>query len=179
GASLTLQKSVIQNCSRYGILFEPNTPSKISITDTQFSDNNFAVYIGPGGSGTTTGVLERVHVDNSTNDGVTLASPTQDLNLAIIDSVIVSNGGDGIVAIGNNTGSVIGWLRNSTVAYNTNFGVQTNGAAGMILTRSTITGNGTGLDTENSQIRTISSYTDNNILLNGNDGVGTLLQNYK
>ena len=47
GASLNVQNSVIENFSRYGILFQPNGSSKISVSNTQVSDNNYGIYIGP------------------------------------------------------------------------------------------------------------------------------------
>ena len=140
--------------------------------NTQVSDNNFGIYIGPTGSGTTNGVLDHVHTDNSTNDGITVISSSQTVNIIITESVSANNGDDGVVVTGSNNANVVVWVRNSTVAYNSTFGLQANGiTSGIGITRSTITGNGTAIDEENSNFITIFSYGDNNIFLNANAGV--------
>ena len=178
GASLNVQNSVIENFSRYGILFQPNASSKISVSNTVISDNNYGIYIGPIGSGNTTGVLDRVHTENNQNDGITVVSITQLVRITITDSVSASNGGDGIVATAQNTGGVDVWVRNCIISYNSLFGLQTNGA-GAVVTRSTITGNGTGLDDEGAAATSIFSYGDNNIVSNGNDGLAPTAIQYK
>jgi hypothetical protein len=58
--------------------------------------------------------------------------------------------------------------------------VQINGPrAAVILTRSTITANGTGLDQEGGSANTFFSFSDNTILLNGTDGVTPVTGPYK
>jgi hypothetical protein len=75
---------------------------------------------------------------------------------------------------------VIVWVQNSHISYNNLFGVQVTGVGGAVLTRSTITGNSSGaVDQEGGVFKTISTFNDNTVLLNGNDGVPALSQTYK
>jgi hypothetical protein len=179
---LNIQKCVIANFSLFGILFQPNAPSTIAISDTQVSDNNYGIYIGPTGSGTTTGILDHVHVQHSVHDGITLTSASQQVEITVTDSVSANNGGTGIIAdgSGNSTG-VFAWVQNSHISYNTLWGVQaTGGLGGAILTRSTITDNNSGgVVQEGGTFKTISTYNDNTVLLNGNDAVSALSQTYR
>ena len=146
GASLNVQNSVIENFTRYGILFQPNAASsKISVSNTAVSDNNFGIYIGPTGSGTTIGVLDHVHTENNTTDGITVVTPSQTVNVAITESVSAQNGNDGIIVTSANSNlkRTNVYVRNSTFVNNGNIGVEiTNGFALLYLTRSMIMGNG-------------------------------------
>jgi hypothetical protein len=145
GASLNVQNSVIENFSQYGILFEPNASSKISVSNTVVSDNTHGIAIGPTGSGTTNGVLDHVHTENNTGDGITIDTPTQTINVAITESVSAQNGNDGIIVTSANSNlkRTTVYVRNSTIVNNGNIGVEaTNGFALLYLTRSMIVGNG-------------------------------------
>jgi hypothetical protein len=166
GASLTVRDSVIQNFTRYGILFQPNASSKISVTNTAVSDNDFGIYIGPTGSGTTYGVLDHVHTDNNTSDGITIISSTQNLSVTINESVIANNGGAGITAPGN---SIDVYVRNSTINNNGGTALSADALnASISVTRSMIAENGIAFTGGG-----VFSYGDNNFVANG-DGGGSL-----
>jgi hypothetical protein len=149
GASLNVENSVIENFSRYGILFQPTNLSKILIMNTQVSDNNYGIYIGPFGSANTlspiNGVLDHVHTDNNTNDGITVITANWLVQVTISDSVCANNGGIGVVVTTPDPStSVI--VRNSAILNNGGVGLVVNGGGGgtIAVTRSTIAGNNGG-----------------------------------
>ncbi|HEX3598866.1 MAG TPA: right-handed parallel beta-helix repeat-containing protein [Lacipirellulaceae bacterium] len=164
GGSLTVRDSVIQNCTRYGILYQPNssTLTKISMSNIQVSDNNFGIYIGPVGSGITHGVLDHVHVDNNAADGITIIG-TQDIKVTVTDSVIANNGGSGVVETAEDDGiNLFTFVRNSTIVNNDLFGLESvNPVSAMFFTRNLIAANGGSPDSQNSGF--LASYNDNNI----------------
>ena len=164
GASLTIRDSTIQNFTRYGILFQPNASSKISVSNTIVSDNNFGIYIGPSGTGTTNGILDHVHTENNTNDGITVTTPNQTVNVAITESISAQNGNDGIIVTSANSNlkRTNVYVRNSTIVDNSNIGVEvTNGFALLYLTRSMIMGN--GFLSTSGPAGAVNTYGDNSM----------------
>jgi hypothetical protein len=172
GGSLTVRDSVIRGFSSNGIDFGPtaSTPSQLYVSNTLASDNGgYGIFVGPGGSGTTDGVLnhvEMVHngifglfVDNVDNGG------TQTINITVTDSVSANNASSGISCISNGTPANI-MVRNSTIANNGGDGLVAGGTGASIrATRSTITGNDVAWAiTSGGQV---TSYADNNIEDNG------------
>ena len=168
GGSLNVQNSVIENFTRYGILFQPNGSSKISVSNTVVSDNNYGIYIGPTGSGTTNGALDHVHTDDNTNDGITVicaCGSSRIVSVVVSDSVSANNGGNGVIA----TAVDLVTVRNSTITGNGGVGLEASGGATIVVTRSTISGNGFfgwAVDA-NSEVGT---YADNSNDFNGNSG---------
>jgi hypothetical protein len=165
GGSLHVQDSVIRNFGQYGISFTPNASSQLFVLNTLLSDNGTdGVSISPSGSGTITGVLNHVMIENSGADGVGIGSSAQTINVTISDSASVNNA-DGIFTsvIG---GSISVMVRNSTIANNSGVGLFSGGSGSTIrVTRSTITGNATAWTQGASGV--VSSYADNNIDGNG------------
>jgi hypothetical protein len=165
GASLDVQNSVIENFSRYGILFEPNTSSistvsRISVSNTHVSDNNFGIYIGPLGSGTTHGILDHVHTDNNDNDGITVicsCSVSLAVNVVVSDSVVADNLGEGIIA----TAATLVMVRNSTITGNGGNGLTAFNGAEISVTRSTLVANSIGWAAGANAA--VDTYIDNNV----------------
>ena len=176
GASLTVRDCTIQNFTQYGILFQPNVSnfsivSKISVSNTAISDNNFGIYIGPTGSGFTQGTLDHVHTDNNTNDGITVITPSQNLSVTVNESVIANNGGAAITTTANGSPASV-LVRNSTINYN-GTALSANGNAIIVVTRSMIAEN--GLDYTGS----VYSFGDNATLANSGSGVPLNQLTYK
>jgi hypothetical protein len=168
GGSLTVRDSVIRNFTDSGIAFEPNTStlSRLYVSNTLISDNGDGIEMPTNGSGTTNVVLAHLDIENSTVNGLDFGTGTQTINVTISDSVSANNGGDGIRVNSSGTASVQITVRNSAIANNGNNGLEAIGTTGIIrVTRSTITGNGTGW------AGTVLSYGDNNI--DGNTNVNT------
>jgi hypothetical protein len=170
GGSFSVRDSVIRNFD-YGIFYNPSIPSKLSISNTVVSDNQFAgIEVIPSGSGTEEGVLDHVRVENnavgvyvSSNSGLTV-------NLMVNDSVSANNNSDGIRVI-SGTGESNVMVRNSTITNNGNAGLSTDSAGVFVrVTRSTIVRNFIGWQANDGAV--VTSYADNNIDDNGS-GNGT------
>jgi hypothetical protein len=174
GGNLHIQDSVIRNFGNGGgIIFQPNVPSQLSVSNTLISDNAAdAINIFPTGSGATTGVLDHVVMENNAGNGLSLtSSATLAVNVTVSDSVLANNLNG--VGVATNAGTIEVMVRNCTIANNTNVGLSANAAIAnavtIWVTRSTITGNGTGWSALNSG--TVTSYADNNI--DGNTNANT------
>jgi len=174
GGTLTVRDSVIRNFTFGGITFDPNTsnPSQLFVSNTLVSDNgNDGILINPLGTGTTTGVLDHVQLQNNDWDGLNVFSPTQTIDVTVSDSVIANNGthGIGAASTGGGTTPISIVVRNSTIANNAARGLEADGAGAIIrVTRSTITGNMTAWENNSG---TVLSYGDNNI--DGNQNINT------
>jgi hypothetical protein len=175
GGSLTIRDSVIRNFADDGILFQPNSSSlsQLFVSNTLISDNGGpGILINPTGSGITNGVLDHVQLENNgtniTNDGLSVKTSTQTINVTFSDSVSANNSLAGIAAFSLSGTLINVMVRNSTIANNAGNGLEALGANATIrVTRSTITGNGAGWLSSG----VVSSYGDNNI--DGNTSVNT------
>jgi hypothetical protein len=173
GGSLIVRDSVIRDFTLDGILFQPNssTPSQLFVSNTLVSDIGYVgIYISPAGSGTTTGVLDHVSMEDNANIGLFAVTTTQTINVTVSDSVSANNINSGIAADSGGGTPVSIMVRNSTIAYNDN-GLLAFGSANatILVTRSTITGNVFGWT--NIDGAAVLSYGDNNI--DGNTSANT------
>jgi hypothetical protein len=175
GGTLTVRDSVIRNFGTDGILFQPNSSglSQLFVSNTLASDNGQSgIQIIPTGSGTTTGVLDHVQLENNNGDsGLHVETLTQTINMTISDSVSANNQYIGIFAASDVGTPVSLMVRNCTIANNavgsnSHGGLQVYGTgATMLVTRSTITGNGLSWIKVGGGV--LLSYADNNIDGNG------------
>jgi hypothetical protein len=172
GGNLNIQNSVIRNFTQDGIAFKPNSsnPSQLFVSNALVSDNtNNGIVIFPTGSGATSGVLDRVAMEKN-GAGLAVQSGTQTVDVTVSDSVSASNTNVGIVATSSGVMPASIMVRDSTIANNSGLGLESIGSVAAIrVTRSTITGNGSGWTVINSG--TVSTYNDNNI--DGNASVNT------
>ena len=136
------------------------------MANTLVSDNANGIVIAPFGSGTTNGVLDHVQIQNNASDGLHVITPSQ-VNVTVSDSLSTDNGSSGISAISQGGTPVNVMVRNSTIANNGTNGLLAvlDSGATIFVTRSTITGNGTGWN------GSVTSYGDNNI--DGNTSANT------
>jgi hypothetical protein len=172
GGSLTVRDSTIQNFTRYGILYQPTNLSKILIMNTQVSDNNYGIYIGPVGPANTlspiSGVLDHVHTDNNTNDGITVITAAWLVQVTISDSVCANNGGIGVVVTTPDPSNTV-IVRNSAILNNGGVGLVVNGGGGgtIAVTRSTAAGNSGGSWSNGGGF--LLTYNDNIIFEGGSN----------
>jgi hypothetical protein len=173
GASLSIQDSLIRGFAINGVWFRPGSSisSKLYIADTLVSECDAGLAFNPftPGSLPVSGVLERVQLNNNRSVGFLLTGPN--INVAVSDSVVAHGTGDGIYFTRLGLGGVL-MVRNTVISNNAGAGVHAQGDGATIrITRSTITGNGTGFASDNSG--TLASYGDNNLAGNTADGAPT------
>jgi hypothetical protein len=177
GGSLNIQDCLIRNFASKGMGFFPNGSSNLAMSNTVVADNVYdAIDITPTGSGTVTGVLDRVEIENSGNNALTAStSPGAGaIKVTVTDSVMAHNNA-GIFALSRGPAIAV-MVRNSTVVNNT-YGLYSSATgAHLRVTRSTITGNDTGLVADSGG--TLASYGDNNIDANTTNGSPTSILGY-
>jgi hypothetical protein len=196
GTTLNIQNCVIRNFSENGVNFTPtsSTLSQLFVSNTLVSDNGAdAIDVNPSGSGTTTGVLDHVWLQNNGQQGFAIGGASNAMTLTIGSSVIAGNTASGISVgaatgleltvsdstIANNGGSGIfsnaamsGIMVTTTkIANNSVFGILASGSTTIWLTRSTLTGNTNASGTESSG--SLLTFGDNAVAGNSNsNGAG-------
>jgi hypothetical protein len=204
--TLHVQDSVIRNFSGTGIYFDPSAPSQVFVSDTLLADNSYGFYVyTPSSSIGVTGALDHVKAENNAFNGflISVSAPT---SLSISNSIAanslnistscgLSASGESASAIAtinvsdstieNNSNGICAnfystiTVRSSTVAGSTNTGVYAISTdATMWVTRSTITGNVTGVSATAGGV--VYSFGDNNLFNNPTEGSFTSpTQTYK
>ena len=138
------------------------------MSNTLVSDSDGdGIFINPNGSGSTNAVFERVELQNNGvgglgGSGLRVAATSQTVNITFNDSVIANNT-IGIYAFVSTVPLSI-MVRDSTIANNSTYGLEADPNTTIRVTRSTITGNGTGWLNDSGAVL---SYGDNNIDGNG------------
>jgi hypothetical protein len=134
--------------SGYGIDFIPSTAATLVVRDSTIHDNgaagtgNGGIRVQPSGSGSATVSLDNVRIVNNGGFGLQVQGPTK---LALRDSLIGMNAGNGIVAIGG-TATASLMLDRLTISGNGGTGIAAQSAGALInLSDSTITGNVLGI----------------------------------
>jgi hypothetical protein len=184
GGSLNVRDSVIRNFGNDGIDFVPNTSSlsQIFVSNTLVADNGsidgIGILIGPSGSGTTTGVLSHVEIENINGNGLLVITSSQTIDMTFSESVSSNNAQDGIFVESNGGTPINMMVRNSTIANNRITGLEAHSTGASIrATRSTITGNVTAW--ANDVGGAVTSYADNNIEDNGSANTAPTQITYK
>jgi hypothetical protein len=174
GGTLAIQDCLIRNFALAGILFTPTTSSALLVSDTHVAANSLSgINVSPLSSVTLTGVIERVVSVGNGASGIRLAagSVTATTNFIISESVVSANAGNGVTVAGAG-GQITVMVWHSAIANNAVNGLSASGNTGMIrVTKSTITGNGTGIATASSG--QIISFGDNSLAGNTTDGAPT------
>jgi hypothetical protein len=163
GQSLNIQKSVVRNFTNSGINFAPSASGTLFVSDSQITNNGSKGILVANGSGAASGALSRI---TASANGVGVFAYGGKVNLTVTDSVADNNQ----YGIGASSAAVM--VRNSTASNNT-VGIAADQGAVVRIGQSTVTGNGTGLQTSNGG--EIQSYGNNNVSGNGVDGMATTM----
>ncbi len=182
--SLTVTNCTLQNfafdgsnaTTGNGILMQPTTGTlAFTITKTTASNNGQGGinFLPASGSPNANGVIDHVVADaNAFGIAVEPFLATGgSVVVTISDSIASNNTGDGIFA-GTGPAAIKLSIDNVTVSGNFN-GIEAQTPANVLLGRSVITGNGTGVANLTSP-NTFGSYRDNRINLNGTDVNGAM-----
>jgi Right handed beta helix region len=164
GVSLTIRDCKIRNFGS-GIEFQlrVSDPSQIFVSNTLISNNTTGIYMNAYGSGAVNAIFDHVETINNT-DGLYVTAGNAPVNITFTDSVSANNTANGIQAFVGFPVPISIMVRNSTIANNGANGLEADVNTTIRVTRSTITGNGTGWLTD---FGAVLSYGDNNIDGNG------------
>jgi hypothetical protein len=178
GGSLTISNCVVRNfpsgcCSIVGngIFISPSSGTVIfAITDTTVSNNGGdGINYEPlsGASPTTKGIIDHVVATANGNFGISFETAgTSTPAVATLSNSVVSDNGTGI-GVDNGSGTLKLSIDNVNVSGNSE-GIVADHTANVLLGRSVITGNGTGINNATSP-NTFFSYQNNQIDLNTSD----------
>jgi len=187
GGSLTVTDSVVRNFSSSGpttgdgILIQPISDAiSFVITNTVVSNNGYVgiLYLPQSGSATATGVIDHVvATNNQTGISINTSSGGGSTAVAISNGIASNNSFSGIYLL-NTSAPLAGSIDNTSVSGNISTGISANGTPNVILGRSVITANGTGIYNSGNSTK-FYSYQDNRINGNGtstaDDVAGTAL----
>jgi hypothetical protein len=180
GGQLNVVKCVITNdtvAGTAGIRFTPNSPSKLSVTDTVISNFGLGtgggIVINPQSGGSARVAFERVTVNgNAFGIAVDGTGSTGGVNMTIADSMIANNAQDGIVATTPSGGAPIGIMVKNTKSVNNALGIRSIGQGVTVrASNSTVTGNGTGLSFSGGGA--LLSFGNNEVQANGTNGASS------
>jgi len=188
GAALHIENCVIfgfRSGSARGISFTPpaGAAGKLFVQDTVINDNGVAqtggaIVVNPTGGGTANFTISRTHMTNNAFGVAVLGSGSNGVRGTIRDSVIAGSGNDGVISTTPGPALHV-FVDNTALLNNAGNGARSVGGASLIVfSRSTVTGNQTGVVANNGGL--MSSYRNNFINDNiGSDGVPpiTLTQN--
>jgi hypothetical protein len=184
GGHLTITNCLVQNfvignlLTGNGILIDPSSGSVgLVITDSIISNNALVgiFYAPSGGAPNANLVIDHVVVTDN-NDGMifSLGNTSGGSTIAAISNSVFSRTPDVGIAADSGPGPLKISIDSTNISSNASYGIQTNGNTNMILGRSVITGNGTGVQ-NNTSPNTFYTLKDNRINLNGTDVSGTAL----
>ena len=177
GQALYIRNCVIRVQTGEGVLVAPvlTTPTAVDIDNTTIEETaasseglQAGIYIAPQSSGSVSVTINRTKVAGAffgiVADGTEGASK---ISGVVRDSVVSHSAQNGVTVSTGSASSISLVLDNVAVTNNGNNGLAANGAnAGMIVSNSTINGNGGGLHEANAGV--IDSYGNNRV--NGNSG---------
>ena len=186
-SSLTVSNCVLQNFSYNGsiatgtgIYMVPASGTlDFTITNTTAANNGISSvslsYWPVGGTPTANGVIDHVvSVANMTGFFIeSIADGSGATNVTVSNSIASDNTSVGIVVSGNASAPVKVSIDDVSVSGNSTNGIEADGQASVLLGRSVITGNGTGVQNSTSG-NTFYSFGNNQIGLNGTDGSSSL-----
>jgi hypothetical protein len=183
--SLTVSNCVLQNFSYTGGINTGNgiymVPASgtldFTITNTTAANNGFVgiSYWPVGGTPTANGVIDHVvAVANGTGIFIeSTADSSGNTNVTVSNSIASDNTSVGIVVNGNASAPVKVSIDDVSVSGNSTNGIEADGQASVLLGRSVITGNATGVQ-NNTSGNTFYSFSNNQIGLNTTDGSSNL-----
>ena len=177
GARLHVQNCVFQGFATSGMAFSPGagsaTTTKIVVQDSTILNNGAGISIKPSGGIAVNASLDRVRVGNNAGDGVMVdgTAGSGAINVAINDSAVSFNGGNGINAVSGPGNVAVGVMR-VVVASNALAGIQSNQSTGGI---SIVTVGSSALNGNNTAAQSVSggallSYSNNQVRNNGING---------
>jgi hypothetical protein len=174
GAALHVHDSVIRK-STFGIRFKPNSGTgELYVADSVIADvSQIGIEVRPSGSAGAKATLDRVRVENASFNGIVFNGTDTTASLAgtVRDSVAAGNDGIGIYAIEGGAGTIeVMVVRSASVNNLTGIGAFGPDAT-VWIADTTVSGNGTGLNTTSSGV--IVSYGTNKVNGNGTNGVPT------
>lgn len=183
GGALHVQKCLIRNFTAaspngFGILFSPSATSTLYVNDTFISNNGTGATGGgiglqpSGAAGNALALIENVQVQGNISGIVANSTSGTGIRALVRNSTITGSAATALAAITPVGAAGINvFAEKVAVAGNSGTGIKSDGLNVIIVNKSTIEFNGTGLATANGG--TINSYGNNNLEINATPGAFT------
>lgn len=175
--TLVLEKVNVTNWYYTGLLFRPNGPGRLVVSDSLFAKNGngtsgagIRVFPPPSGSARVSVTRSRFSA-NTFGFAIDGTGGTAGINAQITDSVVAGNAQDGVIAV--TSGAPIGLLMDRSQSHdNIFYGARVVGAAATLrLVGSSVVGNGIGVASQSGG--NLLSGGGNVVEANGTDGTFT------
>jgi hypothetical protein len=177
GSTLHVQNCVIKNfVGTAGIQFQPNSTARLYVSDTVVSNNGVGnsggailVANASGGAAAILAEFNRVQVNGNNGFGIKFdgTTGTGQINGTVKDSVVAGNSINGVTAT-SPSAPVLVSVNDTAAVNNGGSGVLSNGTAIVLLNRSVMSGNTTGVSFSGGG--QVLSYHNNSIDANGTNG---------
>jgi hypothetical protein len=172
GAALIVEKCEIFGFASSGILVQPNSAAKVSISETHiqnvgFNANTAGVLLAP--TANLLAMISKSWVEHSLSNGILANGVIGVIRVNVRDSVITDIGATGVSITSAGGGPVVtGEIINNQISFTVSAGAAVSGAnATMTLGENTITNNVFGVSAPSG---TVLSYKNNNISDNVSNG---------
>jgi len=186
GGGLIIENCTLQNFVNGGaeedngnaIAIEPTGSNHLdfAITNTIISDAVIGLLYAPSGGSTATskGIIDHVTATGNLDDGIMINTSLGGgaAGVAISNSSASNNGIEGILVINSSESAVTVSIDNVSVAGNAVRGIEVDNTAMVLLGRSVITTNGTGIVNDTGPNNTFYTFGDNRIGGNTTDITG-------
>jgi hypothetical protein len=164
--TLIFENCVFENFSGTVFDVEPSGAFNLVIKNSRISNSAAGVLIQPATGGSVTATFDGVTIVENNGGGLKTDTINGPINLAISNSTISKNGGNGMNAVGNGGGAALQnmlTLKNDVIASNGSAGVQANGGNAAVLVNNTV------LDT--NAAGATSTVNDGRVLTYGNNSI--------
>ena len=175
--TLILDNVKITGAYTSGVLFEPNGPARLQISNSLFTRNGnlagktgAAIRVWPQGAGSARVHLDHVTaVDNAFGIAIDGTASSSGINATIADSAVSGNLSDGMIATTDPGHAPVGVLATNIETTNNAYGIRSIGPNVTVrVENSKIVGNDTGLS--NSGGGALLTFGNNAVRANGVDG---------
>jgi hypothetical protein len=185
GIAIASAKSVIiRDCAisgfpGTGINVGPGANLNAELRGVSADNNNYGLVINPSGSGNVTALVTDSYFSGNIFGGVTVggdnSTGTITATLSIVAQAAVLGNGISVSSTMPGHAQPVVMVTGSKLVNNTNIGLTGSGFVHVFVDRTQISGNGGG-GWEADSGAVVSSYTNNNVNGNGNDGLNGVVQ---
>jgi hypothetical protein len=153
-----------------GIRYASSSGGSLFITDTVIFQNGLGIFVDAG-SGSALVTLQRVQIVHNGEGFRATGGGGGVVYATIADSISSMNGTNGFFATSGGGASVFFEIQRSVANLNGGIGILADGASNIVIGSTTVTANGVGFGRTNGG--TITSYGDNRVDTNSNNGSAT------
>jgi hypothetical protein len=136
--TLILENVHITGAGMVGIVAQPTSPSTLIVKNSVIDSGNAGVQLKPSPGGNLSARFDHVTIAGNLGGGIKVDTTSAPVSVAVTDSEVSNNGGNGINTVGGAGGSAVVSIEHSVIAKNAAAGLQANGATAGVLVANTL-----------------------------------------